>query len=200
MNDFAAIPEDGRVARGFRTQIAVADALLDLLKEGVERPTALQIAKRANISLRLVFHHFEDLESVYATAAERQLQRVSEMFTPIDAALPFEKRVTLFARQRAKVYEFISPARRAVTRMESGSEELSNRMRAAHQMSRELALSVFERELGAMSPAKKAETSIALDAIVSWEMWEFLRRRAELSEKHAMRSMEQMVRNLLVRE
>ena len=52
---------DGRLARSARTRHAVVDALLDLLGEGDLRPTAARIAERAGVSLRIVFHHFEDL-------------------------------------------------------------------------------------------------------------------------------------------
>ena len=53
---------DGRAARGERSRAAVATALLDLLEEGIVEPTAGQIAARAKVSERLVFHHFADLE------------------------------------------------------------------------------------------------------------------------------------------
>src|SRR5208282_909869 len=60
---------DGRLARSARTRHAVVDALLDLLGEGDLRPTAARIADRAGVSLRLVFHHFDDLEAIYSEFA-----------------------------------------------------------------------------------------------------------------------------------
>ena len=66
---------DGRTARAARTNDAVVDAWLSLIEEGDLRPGARRIAERAGVSLRSVFHHFEDLETLYATAAERQLRR-----------------------------------------------------------------------------------------------------------------------------
>ena len=44
---------------------AIADALLSLLEEGELQPTATRIAERAGISLRLIYHHFGDLEALF---------------------------------------------------------------------------------------------------------------------------------------
>src|SRR5690242_3251648 len=66
---------DGRTARTERTNGAVVEAYLSLIEEGDLRPSANRIADRAGVSLRTVFHHFEDMEKLFATLAERQLQR-----------------------------------------------------------------------------------------------------------------------------
>ena len=45
-----------------RARASIADALFSLLDEGELQPTATRIAERAGISLRLIYHHFGDLE------------------------------------------------------------------------------------------------------------------------------------------
>jgi AcrR family transcriptional regulator len=190
------LPKDGRAARGFRARLAVADALLDLLTEGVEKPTAQQIAARAGVSLRLVFHHFADLEAIYASAADRQLQRIFALIHPIDPDLPFEQRLMAFLQERARVFEFVGPVRRAGLRLESTSPELSHRMRAAHQLARDLACRTFAQELARVGAEEHDEISHALDAVSSWEIWNFLRRREELSVKDTGSVMERLIREL----
>ena len=74
---------DGRLARSARTRHAVVDALLDLLGEGDLRPTAARIAERAGVSLRLVFHHFDDVDAIYNELADRQAERVKPLTEPI---------------------------------------------------------------------------------------------------------------------
>src|SRR5271163_2254507 len=92
---------DGRLARSARTRHAVVDALLDLLGEGDLRPTAARIAERAGVSLRLVFHHFDDLDAIYAELADRQAERVKPLTMPISVALPLARRIEEFCgRQR----------------------------------------------------------------------------------------------------
>jgi len=196
----AAVPKDGRAARSYRARLALAEALLDLVNEGIEQPTAVQIAERAKVSLRLVFHHFEDLESIYASAADLQIERVRGMVKGIDPALPFDERLQAFVRIRARVLEYVAPARRASMRLESSSAELSRRMRFAQEMARGHAFQTFDSELKSLSGDDAAEVRAALDGVTSWEMWEFLRRRAELSVKQASKIVERMIRAILKRE
>ena len=122
-------PLDGRLARSARTRHAVVDALLDLLGEGDLRPTAARIAERAGVSLRLVFHHFDDLETIYSELADRQAERVKPLTKPIDVALPFPRRVELFSAQRGRVLETLSPVRRSAVLMEPFRPALAKRLK-----------------------------------------------------------------------
>lgn len=191
------VPKDGRAARSYRARLALADALLDLLNEGVERPTAAQIAERAGVSLRLVFHHFDDLEAIYASAGDLQIERVRTLSKPVDSALPFQERVATFLKIRARVFEYVSPVRRASLRLETSSAEISRRMRVARQLAREHTLHAFAGEIARAPAGQRAEVAAALDSVTSWEMWEFLRTRSELSVKQASRIVARMVRAIL---
>jgi|GEM_PF-44183 len=188
---------DGRTARGERARVAVATAYLDLLGQGDGEPTAAQVAARAGVSERLVFHHFSDLEALFTTAAELQLRRMLPLVKPVDPRLPFERRVVAFARTRGRFFERLSPVRRAAMRHEPASPALARILRAAHQFSRNLACSAFNRELAAMPPQAAAEARSALSAISSWETWDFLRRREGLSCEKAARVVARMIRALL---
>ncbi len=190
------MPRDGRAARSYRARLALAEALLDLLNEGIEKPTAVEIAKRAGVSLRLVFHHFDDLEAIYASAADRQLERVRAQIKRIDSALPFAKRLAVFARQRAKLFEYVTPVRRASIRIEPSSPEISRRLREAHEMARQHTCETFGRELASVPGDETSEVTTALDAATSWEMWDFLRRRSALSVTQASRVIERVIRGL----
>jgi len=191
------VPKDGRAARSYRARLALAGALLNLLNEGVGRPTAAQIAERAGVSLRLVFHHFDDLEAIYASAGDLQIERVRTLTKPVDPALPFAERVATFLKIRARVFEYVSPVRRASMRRETSSAEISRRMRVAHQLAREHTLHAFAGEIASAPAGQRAEVAAALDSVTSWETWEFLRSRSELSVKQASRVVERMVRALV---
>jgi AcrR family transcriptional regulator len=193
-----AVPKDGRTARSYRARLALADALLDLLNEGVGRPTAAQIAERAGVSLRLVFHHFDDLEAIYASASDLQIERVRTLNKPVDPALPFTERLAAFLRIRARVFEYVSPVRRASIRRESSSAEISHRLRVARQLARDHAVHAFAAEIATARAGERAVVASALDSVTSWEMWEFLRSRSELSVKQSSRIVERLVRALLI--
>ena len=163
----------------------------------MEQPTAAQIAERAGVSLRLVFHHFDDLEAIYASAGDLQSERVRTLSKPVASALPFEERVATFRKIRARVFEYVSPVRRASLRRETSSAEISRRMRVAHQLAREHTLHAFAGEIARAPAGQRAEVAAALDGVTSWEMWEFLRTRSELSVKQASRIVARIVRAIL---
>ncbi|MDQ1404005.1 MAG: TetR/AcrR family transcriptional regulator, regulator of autoinduction and epiphytic fitness, partial [Actinomycetota bacterium] len=98
----SSVVTDGRTARAQRTRRAVVDALLALIEEGDLRPTGPRIAERAGVSLRSVFQHYNDLESLFAAAGERQLERIADAVTPIDPTLPLGARVVSYAEQRGR--------------------------------------------------------------------------------------------------
>src|ERR1041384_7993999 len=97
--------------RSERARAAVVDALLELFEQGDLRPTAERIAERAGVSLRLVFHHFTDLEALFAAAADRHLERVQPTLRTVAAEGPLEMRIQEFVAERARLYEKIAPVR-----------------------------------------------------------------------------------------
>jgi TetR/AcrR family transcriptional regulator of autoinduction and epiphytic fitness len=193
----SAAVSDGRLARGVRARAAVVDAYLDLINEGDLRPTAARVAGRAGVSLRLVFHHYADLEALYAEAADRQARRLKPLMRPIDPALPRDARIAAFIARRARLLETIAPVRRAALLQEPFSPTLSRRLAEARAMTRAEVGRTFERELAACPPRLRAETFAALDAACSFVTWESLRRHQGLSPQRARAVMERMVRALL---
>ena len=115
---------DGRLARGARARAAIVEALLALIERGDLRPSAARIAARAGVSLRSVFQHFNDVESLFAAAAERQAERLASLAGAVDDQGPLARRLDAFVRQRARLLEAVSPVRRAAVLMEPFSSEL----------------------------------------------------------------------------
>src|SRR3546814_18232311 len=75
-----------------RTREAIVDATISLIDEGDLRPTAPRVAERAGVSMRPVFQHFDDLESLHAAVVERLVERVAVLVVPIDPAGPLADR------------------------------------------------------------------------------------------------------------
>ena len=55
---------DGRMLRGERSRQQIVDALFKLIRAGEMNPGAAQVADAANVSLRTVFRHFEEMDSL----------------------------------------------------------------------------------------------------------------------------------------
>ncbi len=190
---------DGRLARSARTRHAVVDALLDLLGEGDLRPTAARIAERAGVSLRLVFHHFDNVETIYNELADRQEERVKPLAVPIRVTIPFARRVEEFSAQRGRLLETISPVRRAAVLSEPFRPVLAKRLKHARDLMRAAAIAAFAPELSKLAADEKRAATAALDVVTSWVAWEQMRRHQGLSETEARSVMATAIRALLTK-
>jgi AcrR family transcriptional regulator len=189
-------PTDGRAARAARTRASIVDALLELLEEGDLQPTANRIADRAGISLRLIYHHFGDLEALFHAAAVRQGERTAAMTSPIPSDLPFDERLKQFVQQRGEILEWMTPVRRASLLQEPFSEELRRARDAGTAIGEEHAARVFAEELAQAPPDQHATVRAALGATAGWAWWDALRVSGR-SVDEAMDAMEYALRALL---
>ncbi|MEL0137982.1 MAG: helix-turn-helix domain-containing protein, partial [Halieaceae bacterium] len=71
---------DGRRQRSERSQVAIVEAALALMDEGVLVPTAQQIADRAGVGIRSFFRHFTDMDSLFLAADEMLLDSYEALF------------------------------------------------------------------------------------------------------------------------
>lgn len=194
--DQLAATTDGRTARTARTRAAVAGGLLALLNDGHLRPTATEIAARAGVSLRSVFQHFEDLESLYAAVADAQMERLSRFISQETGAGPVADRTRSFVKRRAELLETITPVRRAALLQEPFSEELARRLRWAHDLAREEIQRTFAPEMGTR-PERDSDVVFALDVATNWSAWDTMRRLNGLSIEESKRVMERTIQALL---
>lgn len=195
------VPEtavDRRVARGEQTRRRLAEAMIALLEEGSPQPSAREIAERAGVSLRLVFHHFEDMEQVLRQAVAVQVERHWGRLQPVSASMPFDERIERLVRQREVLYEAIAPVRRAAARTEQVSPTIAAELARARRQLRQGLETAFSAEL-ASGPARK-ELLDALEAACSWETWDLLRTRMCLGRPGARRVVVRMVRSLIADE
>ena len=178
---------DGRAARAERTRNAVVDALLDLIDEGNLQPTALEVAKRAGVSPRIVYFHFDDHARLFAAAAARQSERMLADFHVIDAGGPLSERLDAFVALRARLFQRGYNTRRAARLHEHAAPVVAGALAFIRAVKREEAERVFARELDALRPAVRRDRAAALGAVTSFNTWESLRGHARLSVEDARR-------------
>jgi AcrR family transcriptional regulator len=196
----AAPATDGRSARATRTRDAVVDAFLALMDGGNLRPTARQVSERAGVSLRSVFQHFADLESLFAAAADKQIERLTPLAVRVPPETPLEGRIPLFVEARARLLEAITPVRRAALLQEPFSAELADRLRWSRESNRKEVERTFAIELAELPAKERRDTVSALHAASEWYTWETLRAHDGLSETDARRVMSRMISALLRKE
>ena len=195
--DPSDVATDGRLARSVGTRAAVADAMLALIEAGDLRPTAPRIAERAGVSLRSVFQHFPDLDTLFAAVADRQTERIRALLQRIPPQRPLAERLAAFVAQRVRVLEMIAPVRRAALLMAPVSPEIARRLEGARTIARTEVERVFARELAACDATARSEWLAALDVASGWSTWESLRTHHGLPVERAHRVVTRMLTTLL---
>ena len=176
---------DGRTARGRRTRSSVVDALLALQEEGNLTPTAQQVAARAGVALRTVFGHFSDMETLWAEAGQRELDKLVTLAVPIDPALPLAERVEQFCASRSLVLEALLPVMRAARLREPTSPQLQRNRAMFISAGDAEVQAVFARELDTLDDRRRARCLDALYLASSGPAWEALRHDRSLSPDDA---------------
>jgi len=186
---------DGRHARAQRTRSGIADALIELLSEGVEEPTVREVAERAKVSVRSVFQHYNDMESLYAAMVQRQVQRVAVLLEPIPLGLPLYERVRELVERRDAYWSQVAPIRRGV-RNHASARKSPVIEEAMQRMRRGLARQTTAAFANELRNVADAEARIArIEAMTSFEMWDHLRRVQHVSRASVRDQMTSMLLN-----
>lgn len=187
---------DGRTRRSIRTRNAIVDATIALLEAGDFRPTGPRVAAAAQVSVRSIFQHFDDLETLHAAAAERLFERVSDLVVPVPPEGPFATRLDRFTHQRALLLEAVSPIRRAANVHGPFSPVIASRLRDAQGFLRDEVARTYAPELEALGD-RVVEALDAVDIAFSWATWEGLRAGLGRSPQEAEAVVMSLVRGVL---
>jgi AcrR family transcriptional regulator len=204
--DPADVETDGRRARAERNREAVVDAILELLREGNGQPGAAEIADRAGVSLRSVFRHFDDLDTLHAVAVERHSALIAPLFE-IDLPSPapgtdhaaLAGRIDALVRQRATLLEEMRPVRSVAERLRDRSAPIAAGLARSRRFLRDQLRQVFAPELDAVDGTDRRELLDALEVVSSFAAWQHLRDDQGLSKARAAAAMDRAVRALLPR-
>lgn len=173
--------EDGRVARSRRTRETVIDALLILYVEGNLTPTIEDIASRAGMTSRSIYHHFPDRNALAVALAEHQKAQHPELFIAHPISGSRSARIDGLVDHRAELFETVAPVRRSALAVMHASPEIRSQQTKLAARLRRQVTRTFEPEISALNHSTKAEAIELLDLHTSWETWERLRRWQHLS-------------------
>jgi AcrR family transcriptional regulator len=167
---------DGRVARSERTREAIAEALMALLNEGIQRPRAQEIAKRADVAVRTVFQHFDDMEGLYEEILRRQAERIAPYLAPIDPHRSTADKVRALVEMRDNLYAIAAPLRRGMLQVEAANKSATFE-RALEELRRAMTQQIqqgFVKELHLYTDP--FDVLPRIEAATSFELWDhFLR-------------------------
>jgi AcrR family transcriptional regulator len=183
---------DGRRRRGQDNRARIVAAMMELVRGGEVSPTAEQVSARADVGLRTVFRHFQDMESLYREISMTvAVQARPQLNVPFRAA-DWQGRMVEMVGRRAAAYEVMAPFKRAGDAFRHRSKYLGS----DYTMMVEELRRVLERELPAEIRADTAKVE-ALDLLLSFEAWSRLRREQRLPAERVVAVLEGIVRSVL---
>jgi AcrR family transcriptional regulator len=196
---------DGRRQRSERNRVAVVDALLELVREGHEQPSAAAVAERAGVSLRSVFRHFDDVDALVAAAVARHLDEIDpllEIEVPTGRRgrpAPLDERISVLTRQRARLYEEIASVRVLAERRQSSSPPIAAGLDRVRRRQRRQVSAMFAPEIEGLDASARRRILGELDLVTSFAAWRQLRDEQGASVARAAEAMARLVRAVLTR-
>lgn len=185
---------DGRRLRSDRSRQLIIESMLELIKQGNLVPTAQQVADHANVGIRSVFRHFEDMESIFETASELCHREYRGLFIGGDRSGTMQERILHATECHADAYETISNMILSGAARRWNSEVLQKSyLDYQRQLRRDL--NEWLPELVSLSESKRQ----AVDSIASFEIWHRLRKIQGLGKAESIEIIVEMLEALIDR-
>jgi AcrR family transcriptional regulator len=175
---------DGRNRRSAETRRKIIEAAKAMISETGTAPTVVGVAKRADVSVRSVFQHFGDVESLFVTVFDNVRDNVARPQQPAgEAALPV--RIDWVIDHLAEIYDQVVPLRIAAGQFADTNQALVERRESARKEITGFVHEAFAPEFANLDQPAKAELLAAFDATLSIDSWIALRRGSGLAYEPA---------------
>jgi AcrR family transcriptional regulator len=174
----------------------VLEALVALIDERSPHPTIPDVAARAGLSVRTVYHHFGGIRELLVAAVALQSDRHRDLLFLIPPRGSADLRITALCRQRRLYFEEVSPVYRMALVRARGEPALhvllaDDRAALRAQLARTLAPELSARRTG------QAELLDALAHATGWDAWQSLRDDGDRTAPSAERVMALTATSLL---
>ena len=187
-----AVAIDGRHHRSIKTRQVIVTAFIDLIGRGHPSPTAEQIAAHAQVGLRTVFRHFDDMETLYREIT----QRLDELMLPLVhkhlKATLWSDRLVESIERRCDIFDRLAPYHIAAQLHMHDSEYILQQVNRRVKIEKDI--------LAWLLPAAYVEDRVffeGLSMLVSLETWMRLRGLQGLSASKAKAVVLMTVQSLL---
>jgi TetR/AcrR family transcriptional regulator of autoinduction and epiphytic fitness len=195
--DRAVKAVDGRTARADNTRRRIVSSMIALIEEGHLRPTAAAIADRAEVSVRSVFQHFNDLGALFQAAADSTMHRVWSLVRPIPDSGTLDERLDALLAMRWDIYDHIAAIRRAASLIEDQLPMFVEGRNQFRHMLRGVIDRIFAGELVHLDADARRQSLDAMIVVCEFEFMEVLRRQMELPREQAMAAQRRAMMSLL---
>ncbi|MEX3008926.1 TetR/AcrR family transcriptional regulator [Hoeflea sp. TYP-13] len=183
---------DGRRRRGVRSRQQITNAVLRLVRGGNFMPRTHEIANASGLSLRTVFRHIDDMESLYREmSAQIEAEVMPVLLRPYESS-EWRGQLMETLSKRAEIYEHILPMKVAASLRRFRSEFLMENYRRF--------LAIERSQLTAILPEPICQDNTLFDAIdlaANFETWRRLRYDRELDVSETEKTVRFVVEKLI---
>ena len=183
---------DGRLNRSVVTRNKIVETLTSLILEGQISPTAEQVALRANVGLRTVFRHFDNMDALYREISIDVDAQIKPLLQARLDGQTWQERVAQSIGVRSEIYDRTAAMHVAAQVHRHESAYLTQNLMESARLQRDLLQRLLPPDL-----AHNALFLDALDLVLSFESWIRLRREQALSATEATAVMQLTVKALL---
>ena len=183
---------DGRRQRSERSREQIVEALFELIRAGDMAPRAAAVADAAGVSLRTVFRHFEDMESLYRVMAERMEAELMPIVLAPFEARDWRGRLSELVSRRSDLYERVLPLRVAASVRRFQSPFLMDDYRRFLRLERTGLQSILPTAITA-----NRTLFSALEMVTAFQAWRRMRQDQGLSPAETEAVMRAIVERLL---
>ena len=184
--------EDGRRQRSDRSRRRIIEALFDLIGEGDMSPSAVSVAERADVGLRTVFRHFEDMDSIYDEMTAELSDAVMPMIMAPYETTNWRDRLMESVEKRAEIFEMIFPMKVCMSLRRFQSDFIQTQYERDVALGRSTLKAILPEEI-----VSNRTLFAALETTLAFTTWRRLRQDQNLSVESAMAAIRLMLNGLV---
>ena len=184
--------KDGRRQRSNRSRRRIVEALFNLIREGNMSPSAVSVAERADVGLRTVFRHFEDMDSIYDEMTAELTEAIEPKIKAPFTATTWRARLMESVEKRADIYETVFPMKVCMSLRRFQSDFIRNQYERDVALMRSSLKSILPKEI-----VSRRTLFAALETTLAFTTWRRLRQDQNLSVESAKDSIRLMLTGLI---
>ena len=185
---------DGRKQRSARSRDKIKTSILTLIRAGNYSPRAIDISEHSGLSMRTVFRHIDDMESLLREIAGDMQRELLPRFLQPYTATDWRAQLDESIARRVVVWEDILPIRLSASLSRFRSKFVLEEYRHVLELERASLRSVLPEEMAADDPLFSA-----LNEAMGVGCWLNLRMDQELSPNAAEAVVRRTVEALIAR-
>lgn len=195
----AGAPVDGRLQRAWQTRRRIVESMMEIVRTTGMQPTMAEVARVAGVSLRALFVHFPDLQSLVRAGSDLVRERAAKINESISPDGPLAARIADYVAYRAAYFEAMGKVWRVGFLLAQSFPEVRANRAGYRDRERMRLGQIFAKELRPLAGPVRARRMAALMAVSDFHFWEGLHEAEGLDAVQAAPVVEETMLAILTR-